>query len=410
MKKLNRNIVLLLFGRMISDLGSSIQAIVMPLYIIDIGGSAITVGLFSFFTLIPILLCYPIAGVLSDRYNRKLIMVSCDILSGTLLLLLASVSFSQRMNLVILAIVQMLVSVFYSLFDTATKGIIPLLINTENLPKTNSYVVSIRTFSALIAPLIAVLFYQNFGISLLFLLNGISFLLSALSESFIEYYHTVKTMKKSASGIVVDMKDGISFIHSNEEICNFCFYMLFIYMMIFPIISVGLPFLFRTELSYSNNKYGVLQTILAFGALSGSFAIGILGKKYSINELLKFGVFSMTISLLLFSFIVNRNVIGWFHSGTLYFIIMSLILFLIYASILSINITIQTKMQEQISKDYMSRVFSIVGLITKGGMPFGVLLFGWILSLLEMQVTVFVIAVAILILSAYFLKRLKENT
>ena len=89
---------------------------------------------------------------------------------------------------------------------------------------------------------------------------------------------------------------------------------------------------------------------------------------------------------------------------------MSLILFLIYASILSINITIQTKMQEQISKDYMSRVFSIVGLITKGGMPFGVLLFGWILSLLEMQVTVFVIAVAILILSAYFLKRLKENT
>jgi len=57
----------------------------------------------------------------------------------------------------------------------------------------------------------------------------------------------------------------------------------------------------------------------------------------------------------------------------------------------------------------MSRAFTIIGLITKGGMPFGVLLFGWMLSLL-VQITVFVIAVGILILSVYFLKKLKQNT
>jgi len=43
----NWNLFLLLFGRTVSDVGSSIQMLVMPLYILDIGGTAGTIGLFS---------------------------------------------------------------------------------------------------------------------------------------------------------------------------------------------------------------------------------------------------------------------------------------------------------------------------------------------------------------------------
>ena len=63
---INRNLILLLMGRMVSDTGTGIQMVVMPLYIIDAGGSAATVGLFSFLSLVPALLVYPFAGVLGQ--------------------------------------------------------------------------------------------------------------------------------------------------------------------------------------------------------------------------------------------------------------------------------------------------------------------------------------------------------
>lgn len=43
-KAFNLNLMVLGFGRMISDTGSGIQAVIMPLYIIAIGGSAATIG------------------------------------------------------------------------------------------------------------------------------------------------------------------------------------------------------------------------------------------------------------------------------------------------------------------------------------------------------------------------------
>jgi len=66
-KAVNTNLILLLLGRMVSDTGTSLQMVIIPLYIIDIGGSAATVGLFSFLALMPTLLVYPLAGVFGDR-------------------------------------------------------------------------------------------------------------------------------------------------------------------------------------------------------------------------------------------------------------------------------------------------------------------------------------------------------
>jgi len=77
----NKNFMLLMLGRIVSDTGTGVQAVVMPLYIIDIGGSAATVGLFTFLALIPALVIYPFAGVFGDRLNRKSIMIGADLWS-----------------------------------------------------------------------------------------------------------------------------------------------------------------------------------------------------------------------------------------------------------------------------------------------------------------------------------------
>ncbi len=98
-KKININLILLLAGGMVSVTGTSIQVAVMPLYIIDAGGSAATIGLYSFFLLVPALIVSPFAGVLGDRHNRKIIMVSTDFACGAAVLLLAFLAHSGSLSL-----------------------------------------------------------------------------------------------------------------------------------------------------------------------------------------------------------------------------------------------------------------------------------------------------------------------
>lgn len=136
-KKINKNLVLLLLGRGVSDLGASIQMIVMPLYILDMGGSAATVGLYSFLALATVLV-YPLAGVVGDRFNRKMIMVATDFASAGVILLLFACAYFHWLNLTIVLVAQILIAVLNGLFDPATKGMVPQIVEQSQLTKVNS--------------------------------------------------------------------------------------------------------------------------------------------------------------------------------------------------------------------------------------------------------------------------------
>jgi MFS family permease len=138
-KPVNTNLILLLLGRIISDTGSGIQMVVMPLYIIDLGGSAATVGLFSFLSLVPALVVYPFARVLGDRMSRKAIMVATDLASAAATLELGFSAYSKRISLLM---VQVIVSLLYGFFDPATKGMVPRLVEEDQLTRANSTVAS----------------------------------------------------------------------------------------------------------------------------------------------------------------------------------------------------------------------------------------------------------------------------
>jgi Major Facilitator Superfamily. len=214
--------MLLVFGRMISDTGTGIQAVIMPLYIIDIGGSAATIGLFSFLSLVPALIVYPFAGVLGDRSNRKTITVVTDLISGILLLGLAYAAYSGQMGLTLLLSVQVLVALLYGFFDPATKGMLPQLVPQDALTRANSTLVSARILSAMLSPVIGAALYAGLGIFALILLNGISFIISAGSSMLIRYRHFRHESALGVSGLLNDLSEGTRFIRNNKAIRQLC--------------------------------------------------------------------------------------------------------------------------------------------------------------------------------------------
>lgn len=403
-KIVNTNLFLLLLGRVVSDTGTGIQMVIMPLYIIDVGGSAATMGLFSFLSLMPTLLAYPFAGVIGDRLNRKTIMVVTDISSALAILGLAFAAYSDKMSLTLLLTVQVIVSLLNGLFDPATKGMLPQLVDQEKLTRANSTVASLRTLSGLLSPVIGAALYVKMGIAVLFFINGISFLLSGSCSILIRYKHVNRESAVGASGFINDLSEGIRFIISNKIISKLCVFFLLIYALIQPIFTVVLPLFFRTQLNYSDSQYGYLQMIIIIGALLGSILVAILfEKEKKVNKPLVAGCSLLFSTMLGFSILLFPHSLSALGKGTtLYFALLAGVLCMLSVAVMFINIPVQTFIQKETPDEYMSRMFSIVGLISKGGMPFGALVYGIILSRVPVEWTILTVTLLISLISVVF--------
>ncbi len=402
----NINLTLFLIGRMISDTGTSIQMMIMPLYIIDAGGNATTIGLFSFASLVPALFVYPFAGVLGDRLNRKAIMVITDLASACVILLLAFISYFDRMSLTLLLVGQIIISLLNGLFDPATRGMMPQLVAQEELNVANSKMASLRGLSVLLGPVIGSLMYSEFGITILFFINGFSFLLSGISEMLIRYKHVKSKSVEGISEIVSDLSRGIRFILSNKTIRMACYFLIVIYFLVQPIFAVALPLFFKTRLEYSNAQYGYLQSISILGMILGSTFVGwIFGKESGIVKPLKVGCSLLIVSMLMFSLLMFPYTLSVLGNDTiLYFLLLAVVFCLFSAANMFINVPIQSFIQRETPMEYMSRVFSIIGMITRGGMPLGALVYGILLSRVDTHWPVFVSTLLMTLISITFIK------
>lgn len=406
-KKLNKNLLLLLLGRGVSDIGASIQMIVMPLFIIDMGGSAATVGFYSFLSLATVLV-YPFAGVLGDRWNRKTIMVGTDFASAGIVILLFLCSYFRWLNLSILLVAQILIATLNGLFDPATKGMVPQIVERPQLTKVNSGISALRTISVLLGSAIGSMLYASVGVTALFLLNGISFFLSACSEMFISYRHAERAGNEKNTGLLSDLMAGIRFILHNKIIGRLCVYFLITYAFIQPIFNVVIPVFFRGSLSYSDIQYGYLQMVIIMGALLGSIIVGALfGKSVQLKKSLSIGCGLMVGILGLFTTLstpFSMQLLG--NDTAVFFVSLTTALCLLSAVLMLIHIPVQTYIQTATPNEYMSRVFSIVGMITKGGMPLGALIYGLILEKIEVHWAMLCTMLFVLAISIFFLKSL----
>ena len=401
----NINFIMYLMGRMISDTGTSIQMMVMPLYIIDVGGSATSIGLFTFVSLVPALMMYPFAGVLGDRINRKTIMVVTDFISAGVVLGVACISYFDRMSITLLLLAQVIISLLNGIFDPATRGMLPKLVPENELTQANSKLASLRSVSVFLGPVIGAVLYAKLGITVLFLINGISFLLSGTSEMLIKYEHVKRESKLRLAGIITDLSKGIRFIQNNKMIRQLCYFFLMMYMLIQPIFAVALPLFFKTRLAYSDIQYGYLQSISILGMLLGSLLTGLLfGEESNILKSLKVGCSLLVVSILVFSVLMFPDILAIFgNASSIYFILLSIDFCLFSAAHMFINVPVQSFIQAETPEEYISRVFSIVGMITRGGIPFGALVYGVVLERVEIHLTVLMGALLMMIISVVFL-------
>ena len=377
-----RNFHLFALGRMVSLIGTGIQMVAIPLYILDLTGSGAYMGIFTMLSLLPSLILSPIAGVIGDRFNRKKIMVSMDFLDGFLILFLAFLTYINKMNITILFISQVFVSLIGAMFMAATSAMLPELVEKDRLNKANATIGGINAFSMIIGPSLGGIIYGIWGIGMVFLLNGISFILSAISETLIEYIKTIEVKEKlNAKTFIKEIKEGVVYIFSSKGLKYLFLFATILNLVISPIFSVVLPYIVRKTIKFSAQQYGFLDTSFTVGVLIGNIVFAAYLSKIKTKKLIVLGLIAFLGMNILFGFAVFPQSIEYFNGPTWTF-------FAVLASILIImgffnpvmNTPIMTNMQKIIPNNMRSRVFSVTGVIAQAGVPLGAVIYGFMLE------------------------------
>ena len=208
------------------------------------------------------------AGLIADRFDKKLVMIFCDLTRMVLVLFLFIAD-----NLYFIFIINFFSEIFSLIRQPSREAVVPEIIDSENLVKANS-LFAIGTYATLpIASLLLGFFsdldtfnvVNEFGNgwsgSIIFLLDTITFLLSAYLLYFLKNKN-VNTTSSNPPFSIKNFQEGINYFFKTKNIRNIAFSISSCLIGAGTLFILGHTFL-TVDLGFSESSFGFM--IASFG-------------------------------------------------------------------------------------------------------------------------------------------------
>ena len=206
----NKNFIIIVIGQIISLFGNAIQRFSMSLYLLEFTGSTATFANILAISTIPYILFAPIAGMLSDRVNKKKIMVYLDFFCSFLIGGYAIILLNGRDHEVIVAIVMFMLSICFTLYGPAVTSSIPQIVEEDKLTSANGVINQVGSIVNFAGPILAGVLYGIVGIKAIVIINAISFFASAIMELFLDIPDLVVNEDVESNNVVTLEKNIVT--------------------------------------------------------------------------------------------------------------------------------------------------------------------------------------------------------
>lgn len=277
----NKNFFLLWQGLFVSSIGTQLFSFALLYWVLEITGSATQMGFVLMAAAIPSLLLGPFAGTLADNLSRKQLIIWADVLRG-----LACVGFvlviwygDTSWAMPALIATQILFGVGNALFNPAVGAMLPDLVEKDKLSAANSVVQGTNSLTSTATFGIGGFLYAAIGAPWLFLINGISYLVSAITECFIKLPFTKPATPFTRDNLIAKFKsdtaDGIRYVLERRGLSILIMLLGLINFIIVP-VSISMPIFVKEFLERGPEFLGIMGSVQAIGSVVGFVAIGAL--------------------------------------------------------------------------------------------------------------------------------------
>lgn len=337
-------------------------------------------------------------GVIADRFRRKKIIILSDFLSGLICLCLSLIS-KQTWLIYAVILTNALLALLSAFSTPAYNAFTKEIVEKEQITLVNSYLQTVATLVKIIVPMLALGIYHVIGINGALILDGMSFLLSALIVAFVQpiLEETSKNDDFSVKVIFDDLVIGFKYVICNRQI----------YLLI--ALSAGVNFFmagYSLLLPYGNQMfpkitgdiYATFLTAEAIGGVIGAVVSGKIRRKLSTGQLMAM--------LFVFGGFVALAPVLYFVKAELFLMVLSPVGSGIFMTLF--NIHSFSLVQREVASEYLGRVLGIVFTVAILFMPLGTALFTIIFSPSNPG-NLFYLGISVMILSLIFLRLLQSN-
>ncbi|WP_417203471.1 MFS transporter [Acetoanaerobium sticklandii] len=382
-----KNLGLFIIGKLISVFGSAIYTFSIGLYVLKQTGSGFSFALTLFVGLIPTIIFSPVAGYMSDRFDKKKIVVFMDFSNGMMFLILFMLTLKFELNQPMIYISTFMTTVFTTFFGIAFEAAKPNLVADEKLMSINSLSKVIDSTALILAPVLGGLIFAFTDIKTFILINAVCFIFSAGIETMIDFNYNIKSTAEINydGGFVEDIKDGLTYIRKSSEIVKMINVLVILNFFISFSVTVPLPYIINNLLNLSSNQYGIIQGAFPVGMILGAVAVGKIIEKIDYMKLLIFSSITLSVAI---AFLGLPLVLA--DASSLAYMIYYISVMVIFGIAISfIDVPILWLMQKSIPDNLRGKVLSISMSIVKLIAPLGLVISGMIINSVPVYIMTF---------------------
>lgn len=362
-----RGLLVIWSGQIVSGIATSITAVALPIWIFNITGSGTAVGLLEFFFFSSYLLFALFAGVLIDRYPRKMMMLVYDFMSLSALVILLVIQTAGRLNVYYLYIAAVFQGVGFAFQSPSYSAAIAAMIPRKEYIRANGLMSLLNDAPEIFGPLLAGGLYVLVGLNGILALNILAFVFSIGALLFVEVPSNPPSQyeKLSAKRFLVQTIYGIKYILKRPGLLGL--QLIFFVGNLFSGIALSTAALYPMILLRTGNNTEIVGIIQSVGALvavvGGIYLTASNGIKRPIHAILIGWIISSVLGLTF----LGVGQIFW--------------LWLIGIAVNSIfdpivNVSMDTFLQTKIPPKVQGRVFSASDFFSQALIPFTPLLAG----------------------------------
>lgn len=310
--KKNYSVFRFMGGNLISFFGDQIYLIAIPLMVLAITGSPVTMGIVAALERLPILL-QPFAGIMSDKFNRKHMLLLCDLGRCILVGVIGVLYIMEILEMWMVYPVVFGIGLLSQIYNTSQFASVPSLVRREDLQVVNSLNTGIFNLAVFLAPGLGGLLISFFNPGYALLVNSGSFLVSFLAIASLR----MKMKERVSSGSIWgDIREGFVFVAKTKPI---------LYTNLAMICSVFGTTLFLTLLVFHLDFLNVNAVMIGWllsmggvGAILGAVTSNLFRRLFSYRSILFTASVIGGLSILCFGWIetyvwlVIMNAVGTF--------------------------------------------------------------------------------------------------
>ena len=399
----NRNFRLVFFGALVSEMGGLLYSFAVGFYILEItDNNALLQGIYLAVCGVTSLIFILLGGVLGDRYNRAKIMFLCDyargglILAATLFMLLFP---GNTAHVIILFAVGFLGNVIGGIFSPAASALLPNIIAEDRLQQANSYNTIRNSLQVILGILLAGVLYAALPVTVLFVMVGAAYLLSGVSEMFIRYEHRPPENSLSVRQVFADMRAGYVYLRGKQSLMALMSAFLLVNFFFAPIGENFLPYFVKTDIAGAPSYLladlltpelwsSVISVLIGLSTLVGAAILSSRQQEEEVGQKVARRTAGSALIIILMSFgywiLVDRGL-----SLNLFLLLLAAGSFALGFFLVFVNVPISTLLMRTVDKQQLSKVSSIISVVTQGLVPIAAVLAGLILQYLGTSALLF---------------------